>query len=42
MKSSGGMLILDSYSPGKAVPFMRPKFYWCPWRIMVGDFPKLE
>jgi len=42
MKGSGDMFILDSYSPGKAVPLMRPKFYWGPWRIIVGDFPKLE
>ncbi|KAL0910154.1 hypothetical protein M5K25_021098 [Dendrobium thyrsiflorum] len=23
--------------PGEAVPLMRPKFYWGPWRIYNGD-----
>ncbi|XP_072968917.1 uncharacterized protein At4g29660 [Typha angustifolia] len=23
--------------PGEAVPLMRPKFYWGPWRVMNGD-----
>lgn len=26
--------------PGEAVPIMKPKFYWGPWRIMGGDVPK--
>ncbi|XP_020596668.1 uncharacterized protein At4g29660 [Phalaenopsis equestris] len=23
--------------PGEAVPLMRPKFYWGPWRVYNGD-----
>ncbi|XP_042380196.1 uncharacterized protein At4g29660 [Zingiber officinale] len=23
--------------PGEAVPIMRPKFYWGPWRVYRGD-----
>ncbi|OAY75577.1 uncharacterized protein At4g29660 [Ananas comosus] len=23
--------------PGEAVPIMRPKFYWGPWRVYHGD-----
>ncbi|KAJ4771580.1 embryo defective 2752 [Rhynchospora pubera] len=25
--------------PGEAVPLMRPKFYWGPWRVMNGEVP---
>ncbi|TKY49431.1 hypothetical protein E2542_SST26862 [Spatholobus suberectus] len=28
--------------PRKAVPLMRPKFYWGPWRVMSGEVPPSE